>query len=412
MSLKRCNRSGFAGGFLISLMVLFLLYNVEYTFFFGLGSRYLILGGLALVSLFLVRRVNKFTLVAFLISLFLLSFSILNAIHNGHYELTYLKVYFVVSLCVVSVPAFIKLISSGAEVGQGLRYFGYAAFINSIFIFSMFISPSFRDFYLSFLKLEVYELFGSGVADSLLLLRMVGVSGFSGYSTAFTQMLCLILYYVYIMKFREQKKMLKSDYILFFIVISSSFIVSRSTIVGVAFLLFFGAFDRRNLKSNIFFILFFIFMMISVVFSLSFVLPENQYEFFKGWVFEFFQSGAETGSVKSNLEMYKYTLYDFSIFGDARLLNGSGGYYMGTDVGYFRVLFSSGYIGLFLLLGFLFFLTRPISLSGEVRVFSLLLLSYILVFMLKGYILQDAFFIYLLLIVFSLTYCDRVKKCC
>ncbi|MGX9257111.1 hypothetical protein ACWXV5_17795, partial [Pantoea ananatis] len=119
---------------------------------------------------------------------------------------------------------------------------------------------------------------------------------------------------------------------------------------------------------------------------------------------EFFNSGLKSGSLQKNLEMYVYSLSDFTILGDGRLTNGIGGYYKETDVGYFRLLFSSGILGCLLMLATLFVVLNPFKLrkiKNSFYLFVNLMLS--IIFMFKGFIIYDAFICFFMYLSLNLT---------
>ncbi|MFV7759050.1 hypothetical protein ACNPKZ_00665 [Shewanella algae] len=384
-----------------SIIVLFLFYNVKYVFLFGVGTSYVLLFCF-LLMFFLGRKVKfrKTEIGLVLLSLIVFSLSLTNSLVEMAYEIAYLKMYVIIVVCYLVAPVIYKFLAEG-NPGRCLELFGYAAFLNSLFILAMFFIPSIKELYLNAVILELAELHGDSVFDSLMTLRMVGVTGFSGYSTAFTQMLCLISYYIYIIHFRESSILLKKDYAIFTFIIISSLIVSRSTIVGVFFLFLLSIFDRRNIGKNILYFSVVSLLFIGLIFSSSFFLSEKEYDFFSRWATEFFNSGLETGSLSENINMYKYSIYDFSFLGDARVRDESGGYYMHTDVGYFRLLFSFGFFGAFMLVGLIFLTLLFNSFRFGGLIYSLMIMLYISIFMAKGYVLQDALYIFIFFFIFS-----------
>lgn len=377
--------------FLWSIFFLFIIYNVKYVFLFGVGTSHLIILILAAFSLFTKAKLYS-THIMLVIGVLICSLLSVFLNLGADFDLIYVRfcIYSLISLVAASV--ILKIMSDKHRPKYDIfKFYGYAAFINSVFIFLMFIFPAFKSGYLSLVNLEVTEMYGDSVMDSMLALRMVGVTGFSVYSTAFSQMLCLILYYIYATHYRDDSNKLKVfDYLIVFSVITSSLIVSRSTVVGLGFLIVLMLFDKKNIANN------FLFLFISVIIlgaafsSLSLFLNEDQFSFFTNWVLEFFNKGFEAGSVESNLSMYKYSWDDFTLLGDARMNDSAGGYYMHTDVGYFRMLFSAGYIGFFSLICLMFVILRPIYFHRKkIMLFVLIIQLYIFVFLLKGSVITD-----------------------
>lgn len=386
-----------------SIFFLFIIYNVKYVFLFGLGTSHLIVLIMAIFAIFIKSNI-KINILYLTCAVGLSVFSILSILVNFYegFDFIYLRFSIFVLISIVATSSIIKIFGYNKRPASDLfKFYGYAAFINSIFIFTMFLFPSFKEFYLSFLNLEIIEMHGDSVMDSMLALRMVGVTGFSAYSTAFNQMLCLILYYIYATEYRNSSnRLVFFDYLIIFSISVSSLIVSRSTIVGLGFIFILMLLDRKNLTKNALFLSIALLALIAAFSSLSFFMSDEQFLFFSNWALEFFNKGLEAGSLESNLSMYKYSWDDFSLFGDARMNDSAGGYYMHTDVGYFRMLFSAGYIGFIILFFLIFIILRPINVKyKKTTLFALLILMYVFVFLLKGAIITDVshFFITMLL---------------
>lgn len=379
-------------GFIWSLCILFLIYNVKYIFLFGLGTSHLIIFMTCISAFFLGARVKLYY---FILAVGLVIFSLLSVAININevFDIIYVRFAILVLVSLISVNALIRVFChDGKPPYELFKFYGYAAFINSFFIFLMFLSPDFKSAYLSILNLEITELHGESVMDSMLALRLVGVTGFSAYSTAFTQMLCLILYYIYATHYREGDRKLRFfDYMVIFSVMASSLIVSRSTVVGLGVVVVLMLFDRKNMVRNSLFLLTAVLIFVASLSSLSYFMSDEQFTFFYNWVFEFFDKGLKAGSVESNLSMYRYSWDDFTLMGDARMNDEIGGYYMHTDVGYFRMLFSAGYVGVVFLIFMIFSILKPIGMKYNKRMlFSSLIMLYILVFLLKGSIITDS----------------------
>ena len=137
------------------------------------------------------------------------------------------------------------------------------------------------------------------------------------------------------------------------------------------------------------------------------------------YAFEIFDKFRETGKLQSNSfdvtsEMWK-TLPSYIetwILGDAKYEDENGGYYMHTDVGYLRVIFYGGIVGLFF---YLYYIYKLIKLSylrsgRDENVKFLVILYYllVLVWMWKGHYDTNCF-LYLLLFAMTLNQMQRVK---
>lgn len=395
--------------FLWSVLFLFIIYNVKYVFLFGLGTSHLIIMIMAMLALLINAPVKLTNILCSVCVLITSLVSIFINFYSG-FDLIYLRFSVFVLVSLVATSSIIQIFERDKRsAGDIFKFYGYAGFINAIFIFVMFFSVGFKDFYLNFLNLEITEMYGDSVMDSMLTLRMVGVTGFSAYATAFNQMLCLILYYIYATEYRvSHNKLLAVDYCLIFFISVSSLMVSRSAIVGLGFIFILMLMDRRNLSKNILFLTVALLVLIAGFSSLSFFMTDKQFLFFSNWVLEFFNKGLETGSLEANLSMYKYSWDDFSLFGDARMNEQFGGYYMHTDVGYFRILFSAGYIGIIILFVMVFIMLWPVRREiNKVTVFSFLILMYVIVFLFKGSIITDSSHLFITLLLCSYVFSKR-----
>ena len=282
---------------------------------------------------------------------------------------------------------------------------GYIAVINGFMILAMFLVKPFQSAYLMLISDKAFNLIGgTGALSGFMSLRMIGINGFSAYATGFLQCLCGMCY-CYYMFLRDTKIILKlRDYIVLGIIILSALISARSSLVGITFILAI-LFINMNFFKFWKSILFVALMVISMLILVIFLTPPSMKEFFVTWVTEFFVSGAETGSLQTNINMYVYTLSDFNLIGDSRWYGdiNSSNYYMGTDVGWYRLAFSVGFIGatvwLLTLVSF-FRLKNILSLSLKFEtIFSKFLFLYIIIVMFKGAILFDSFQSVLILLI-------------
>jgi hypothetical protein len=268
---------------------------------------------------------------------------------------------------------------------------GCVGLINAIMIVTMLVIPDFRTAYSKLISASVYGFLGANVFESLMTLRMVGVTGLSVYSAGFTQTVLAILYLLYVrMHFNKPRT---RDIFIFTLILGSAFLVSRSSIIGIFFFLVCYA---RFFGSRSFFklILLFVFCGTILGFIVSIAIGD-QADFLFSWAFEIFLKGVNTGSLQSNISMFKYGPEDFSLIGDSRWFGAGNGYYMGSDVGWYRLLFDVGYLGAFcwLLLIFSCVGKRNFFLfwKNDISFVSMNLLLFVLIMMFKGAILFDSF---------------------
>lgn len=97
------------------------------------------------------------------------------------------------------------------------------------------------------------------------------------------------------------------------------------------------------------------------------------------FVFELFINFIQTGEIQSSsssvlMDMYKFPDNPLTwIFGDGRMVDPSGGYYMHTDVGYLRLLFYFGIFGVLFYIFSQYYITRIIAKLDKNKIFKLLL---------------------------------------
>ncbi|WP_287909464.1 hypothetical protein [Acinetobacter sp.] len=175
--------------------------------------------------------------------------------------------------------------------------------------------------------------------------RMVGVgASFFGSGIINSFMLIIIMYYINNMENNEGRFKLIFYFIFIAIV---GMVSSRTTIIGLILSIPFLFTKLANLKFFIY--LFFIFLLGWTVFS--FVKLDNRISdlmnFGFGFLYDYNNSQA-SGSLSTLQEMYEVYPDNFKtwILGDALYKNEFGGYYKNTDVGYLRIIFASGIVGL------------------------------------------------------------------
>lgn len=137
------------------------------------------------------------------------------------------------------------------------------------------------------------------------------------------------------------------------------------------------------------------------------------------YAFEIFDNYRATGEFHSNSyegtkEMWRTLPTDLKTWfiGDAKYVDDRiGGYYMHVDVGYLRVLFYGGLVGLFLYLAYIFKLCKTISIRSnkerDYNYFVWLYYAMVLIWMWKGH--NDTnFFLFLLIFTSTIEYKQRI----
>ena len=157
-------------------------------------------------------------------------------------------------------------------------------------------------------------------------------------------------------------------------------------------------------------------IIIAIAICLSAIIvfiPADFKDFFINWITEVFKSGTKTGSIQTNINMYIYSWSDFSFIGDSKWYGDNNDYYMNTDVGWYRLLFAVGYVGM---ISWLFVL---ISMIGIRNVFTLkinnnnfILIAvgfYAILMMFKGAILFDSFQSIFIILMLNYSIINKMK---
>lgn len=388
------------------LLVLFFIYGVSYSFVpYAIPTSYIVL--LSIIVLIVKNKLSFYIpykfVVGFSITLFSVSLASF-AINAPSSDLYMVKVSLVYLLMLSIFPFYIRRYYRDNCI-QLLRHIGIAGFINALFIISMLLFSQLQNAYLSLVSIDTFSLIGGADAlDSLMRLRMIGITGFSAYSTGFVQVSCALCYLVYM----NNVKARNIDYIMWGLILVSAMIAARSSIIGVIILLVYYIYaSKLSVITKGFFVSMFVGTLVFII--TYYLMPVDTKDFFIQWITEVFTSGTQTGSVQSNIKMYIYGIDDFSILGDSRWFGDNNDYYMNTDVGWYRVTFSIGIVGcilwalMLLLFPIEFFIRNKLHLFDEL-VIILFYVVYIFALMMKGAILFDSYQSLFFLIVFYVVF--------
>ncbi|MDG0796880.1 hypothetical protein [Pectobacterium punjabense] len=382
-------------GFLIVLLLTYLTYSVNYKYLYIPSTYFVVFLFFCFFFFYAVGNNLKINYKASSLPLFLAfvffiwsAFSYVINLNNGA-DLYMIRTSFIYFLMIFLVPFVVRYFFIRPE--NILLFFGFVGFINAAFIFSMLLVKPFQEFYLSLIGSSAFDLIGGSESlDGFMSLRMVGITGLSVYSSGFMQMILAISLATY-MHF-SPKEIRFFHYVMLVLIILSALIAARSSIIGVLFfcVFFMSSFSIKKIVKILCIVL--LLLYIAFVSVVSFLSSELS-DFFLKWASEIFLSGTNTGSVKENISMFIYGFNDFSLVGDSRWYGDLDGYYKGTDVGWYRLFFSVGYLGLIMWFGLLLSLFHH-SLFSSSRKFFLLswcILLYIIVMMFKGAVLFDAY---------------------
>lgn len=398
-----------------STLLLFLFYNTNYKFLHGIPTSYISLFIIILFSILSVLstgrikiKINSATYFSLFLFLWSLASYTINLYEPDIYLVRSSFLYFTICIFYPIIYKFVFLENKLLL----LKSIGYAGLINGIFIILMLTIKSFQLLYLQFIDQSSLELIqDKNVLDSAMSLRMVGITGFSAYSTGFVQVLCATCYLLYV--FCDRKKLKFPDIVILIFIFISAILSARSSLVGIfiftlIFLILF------KIKALIRFSLLLLVFLPLLVFLITQLVPSDFKNFFINWLTEIFSSGTKTGSLQANMNMFIYGWSDFSLIGDSKWYGNNNDYYMKTDVGWYRILFSVGYIGLFIWLLTIVTMIKWTNIFSpklsKVNLISILIIIYIVIINFKGAILFDSF--QSIFIILSIgTTLDLIKKC-
>jgi len=233
-----------------------------------------------------------------------------------------------------------------------LDYIVIISVIQAVISLLIFVNPDLFNMYLDLLNPNTNQ----GLFDrvSLIERRLIGVGSafFSGaikYGVVF--FILIILPYCKD-SFIGKNKLF---YILSFTIISVAGMLTARTFFGAVFLglVLYILIDLKNGLKLVFKILPLL-LIISIIITkaFDFFIEGNRLEEISGFVFEIFFNYLENGELVTSSSDATLSMYIFPdslktwLFGDGRMLLANG-YYMRTDIGYIRLLFYFGIVGMF-----------------------------------------------------------------
>lgn len=290
--------------------------------------------------------------------------------------------------------------------------------IQSIISLIFFISPGVLDLYMSFLNPATNEgLFSKAMYINK---RFIGVGSafFSGvvkYGYGFLILIALSrenqsLFY-------KRNKMFFFSVILFILcgLMTGRFFIG-ALLLGVLLYISFGRENLFYLVSKV--LPYLVLFGIILIVLLNFYLGSEKFDLIFRYVFEIFVNFYEKGELSSSSSDGTLSMYVFPkelntwLCGDGKMVLSSGEYYMGSDVGYIRLLF---YFGLPATLYFFYVQLRSYSILTRIasnyrfkKLFMILFL-WIIILNFKGLATGNEFLV-LMLIASSLSYYERDTK--
>lgn len=232
-----------------------------------------------------------------------------------------------------------------------LEWIIYAAIVQAILSFILFLVPSLKESYLGIVQLDE-------TAEDIMLsqstFRLIAISKFQYANMAVMYGFALLS--AITLSFSKQSYLYRKKiiYICSILILVVAGILSARTFF-LMILVAFGYYiyllwHEIGIKTIVYIVLF---MLVGIgIFYLLFSLMENsEYEKTFNWVFEWYINLTETGSfeTKSSNTLKEMYLFPDSMktwwLGDGQFYTDGGGFYMNTDVGYLRNLFYWGIFG-------------------------------------------------------------------
>lgn len=290
-------------------------------------------------------------------------------------------------------------VSSNFFVNDESKFEKISYFVFFVVVFQLILS------FLGYLNQEFFNIlfgiFNLGNEDIITDLsqeRMVGV-GASFFGSGVIVCLVLLLIASFIVTEDNSKNKL-TLIILYFIIAMLGMLSARTTSIGIilSLILIFMNFKDFKLKLFLLVLLVLFVSLITSVDSFSDTKLGILLNFSIGFLVNFNGSNA-SNSTSELLEMYLKLPNNFKtwIIGDTFYRDGYG-YYMGTDVGYFRFIFATGILGLFSYCLFIIYMVVKINSYRITALCKILIILLFFILMGKG---VSIFFPILLLLYFS-----------
>lgn len=387
----------------ISLLTFLYLYPFAFKVF-PVGTRsFLAAGGMVVLFVYALNVsktkiiVNKF-LWFLIVMLPFVVLSFVSAFLNSTYDFEFARLAFSFILMFFAayfVLELAKLLKISVTERVILEIVVYAVAIQSIVSFIMFFSPSFQGLvftYLNFSDLALSKMQASALSER----RIIGF-GRSFFGAGIYSGLALILLSYLLHRYAKNTKQLTWYVFLFLLIFSIGMMMARTTLVGAALgllYLFFPSWKNLQMKvskSTVKTILLFVFVPLVSLALLVLLSPDfiskinNLLQFgFELFINIFEGKGAQTSSTDVLMTMFVWpdNLKTWMIGDGLWDLDGGMEYYMSTDVGYSRMLFYFGALGMLSFLYYQYYLVRK---SFGFTLFASLLFVYILILNIKGF---------------------------
>jgi len=290
------------------------------------------------------------------------------------------------------------------SVEKLFKYIFAAIIANSVLAVAMYLMPSLNAFIFS---IQNFDDQADMVIEEVLNLRLMGMGiGMFFMGGIIWGLALLFVAYLIRVHSEQGRGILGLTFLYFFIMLVGTFI-ARTTLVGalLGFVYICWPRDWRLTLSKpglrrMFF--FYGTLLLIIAMAVAFVFYRYPQVFdseIVGWAFEMFINASDNSEVSTGSTQHLGTMFIWPdnvktwLIGDG-LFNVQDGYYMGTDVGYLRLIFYFGIFGAIIFFGGQFYLFRVISLLYKtplLRLSMLFMAVYVLVLNIKGFADVNAF---------------------
>lgn len=335
------------------------------------------------------------------LSLLLLIFSLsfLSILINGTSDFEFIKYPVSIIAILFSAYALIRIfyiMDIPCDFNYIAKLFIGVVFIQSVVALLMFIIPSFYEFMTSIQVISIDE---AGKMSSLSEMRIIGF-GSQYFGAGITNGLALIIL-AYLIRVGEYDSTMLKASAMFLFIFAVGIGMARTTFIGfgIALLLLLPCsgllkFNLALLKRNVMLLLSVSAIMLLAVIFVYVLFPKiivsiaPLFNFALEMFLNYFESGSlttESTSQLATMYIFPTNIYTYLI-GDGLYTAEDGLYYMGTDVGYLRILFYFGVFGVMLFLSLQYsLLSVSMRRIKDGNVLFAFLLLYLIILNFKGF---------------------------
>lgn len=348
-------------------------------------------------------KLNFTILSCLLISLF----SFASLLYNGTDDKQFV-IYPISMVLIFSASNYI--IDENMDFNKITRLIIWCGIIQNILSLMMFFNPQINSF---LNEIQIISDADIGKLEEFNEFRILGFGSSFFSSGIINSILLLLCSYIILIEENRSKRTL---WILAFIIIAFIGILkARTVFIGIILSFLYMLFTSAKRLFAVLFITIIFSVIISSLISLLFPDVVDQFEILLNFGFELFIKYFEFGSFESNStndlqEMYVYPQYlKTYIIGDGKWNDTvNGAYYMGTDIGYLRLVFYFGILGCVLFFSFQFsIIYKLFNRNNSWPYRSLIISLFVLLILLNFKGFTDFFFIFILLILSKPSYVQR-----